>query len=110
MAWLNWMCSKFSLENLNPEKFPSSGLDLCKLSRDDFSELTGNSKSGQILATHLAYLRGEPELDISCATTTITATTTATIDQPSSSQNLKQSALLSDDQGKNIYFHSTSEL
>ena len=100
MAWLNWMSSKFSLENLNPEKFPSSGLDLCKLSRDDFSDLTGNSKSGQILATHLAYLRGEPELDISCATTTtITATTTTTIDQPSSSQNLKQSALLSDDQG-----------
>ena len=90
------MSSKFSLENLNPEKFPSSGLDLCKLSRDDFSDLTGNSKSGQILATHLAYLRGEPELDISCATTT-------TIDQPSSSQNLKQSALLSDDQGKSFF-------
>ena len=94
LAWLNWMCLKFSLENLDPEKFPSSGLDLCNLSRDDFSEITGNPKSGQILATHLAYLRGEP--DISCMTTATTTTeatkTTATIDQPSSSQSSKQPA------------------
>ena len=92
-AWLKWTSKKFSLENLSPELFPENGRDLCKLSRDDFADLTGDAKSGRILATHLAHLRGDPD------------DSSPTFDQPKSSQPAKQtsyssSAYLSLDQGK----------
>lgn len=92
-AWLKWTSQKFSLENLNPKIFPQNGQDLCKLSRDDFADLTGDAKSGRILATHLAHLRGDPD------------GSSQTFDPPKSSQPTKQtsyssSAYLSHDQGK----------
>lgn len=103
-VWLNWMSDKFSLENLDPEKFPTTGFDLCRLSRDDFANLTGNMKSAQILASHLAFFRGEPD---DASTTTTTSTATPTIDDPlsSSSQAAKQSTYLSHDQGKNFFLN-----
>jgi hypothetical protein len=97
-AWLNWISKEFSLENFDAEKFPTTCFDLCRLSVDDFANLTGNVKSAQTLASFLAHFRGEPD----DASTTTATTTTASTDDPSSSssQAAKQTPYLSHDQGR----------
>ncbi|XP_076274543.1 uncharacterized protein LOC143205248 isoform X2 [Rhynchophorus ferrugineus] len=56
-SWLRWCTKKFSL-NPNPdsEKFPTSGSELCKLTRSQFEERS-DSRTGTILAKYIAVLR-----------------------------------------------------
>lgn len=72
-SWLTWSTKKFSLKpKPDPEKFPDTGPDLCKLTRADFEARAENIKSGTILAKHIAHLKhsvtGRPTspLDIDC--------------------------------------------
>jgi hypothetical protein len=59
-AWVKWMSDKFSLPDIRPDAFPDNGRDLCRMNRDDFADKAGSAQSGNILATHLAHLRGDP--------------------------------------------------
>ena len=106
LAWIKWVSSKFSLENLNPDVFPTNGAELCKLSRDDFASLTGSAKSAGILATHLAHLRGlDPlTLDLEATTETPKASTS------SSQASTKPSTYLSADEGKKTFNDSIATL
>lgn len=56
--WLEWTTKKFSLNpRPNASHFPKSGSDLCELTKADLEKLTGDERSGQLLAVHLAHLR-----------------------------------------------------
>ncbi|KAJ3631221.1 hypothetical protein MTP99_012363 [Tenebrio molitor] len=57
-SWLSWCSRKFSL-NPKPdfEKFPKTGTELCELTRSDFETKAGCSRTGTILAKHIAHLR-----------------------------------------------------
>ncbi|EEB14762.1 conserved hypothetical protein [Pediculus humanus corporis] len=56
--WLNWTTKKFRL-NPKPDcdKFPKTGVELCELTKSDFEKITGDQRSGELLAVHLAHLR-----------------------------------------------------
>ncbi|KAL0267067.1 UNVERIFIED_CONTAM: hypothetical protein PYX00_009434 [Menopon gallinae] len=56
--WLEWTTKKFSL-NPKPDvsKFPKTGSALCELTKAELEKLTGDERSGQLLAVHLAHLR-----------------------------------------------------
>ncbi|GJQ64878.1 hypothetical protein Trydic_g7052 [Trypoxylus dichotomus] len=57
-SWLRWSTKKFSLSPTpNLEKFPKSGLDLCKLTRADFEKCAESLRSGKLLAKHIAHLK-----------------------------------------------------
>ncbi|GLV39976.1 Ets at 21C [Carabus blaptoides fortunei] len=72
-SWLKWSTDKFSL-TAEPDwkKFPSTGSELCELNLSDFETRAGNSRSGKLLATHLAHLkysatgRASSPLNIDC--------------------------------------------
>ncbi|EFA01591.1 DNA-binding protein D-ETS-6 [Tribolium castaneum] len=57
-SWLSWCSRKFSL-NPKPdfEKFPTTGKELCELTRTDFETKAGCERTGTILAKHIAHLR-----------------------------------------------------
>ncbi|KAJ3658908.1 hypothetical protein Zmor_010622 [Zophobas morio] len=57
-SWLSWCSRKFSL-NPKPdfEKFPTTGTELCELTRSDFEAKAGCARTGTILAKHIAHLR-----------------------------------------------------
>ncbi|XP_076321311.1 uncharacterized protein LOC143230896 [Tachypleus tridentatus] len=54
--WLDWTQKQFGLEFISKAMFPSSGADLCQLTRNDFRRLTG-PKSADILFTYLSHLK-----------------------------------------------------
>ncbi|KAI4462747.1 ets [Holotrichia oblita] len=57
-AWLNWSTNKFSLKPApDPTKFPASGIELCNLTRADFEKCADNTRSGKLLAKHIAHLK-----------------------------------------------------
>ncbi|KAJ9594424.1 hypothetical protein L9F63_014149, partial [Diploptera punctata] len=57
-SWLKWSTRQFSLSPVpDPDKFPSSGTELLELSRSEFETRSGSSRSGRLLAVHLAHLR-----------------------------------------------------
>ncbi|CAG9858585.1 unnamed protein product [Phyllotreta striolata] len=57
-SWLEWCTRKFSLHpKPDPENFPQSGSEICNLTGNDFEEKTNSSRTGKILAKHIAYLR-----------------------------------------------------
>ncbi|XP_022237577.1 uncharacterized protein LOC106478138 [Limulus polyphemus] len=54
--WLDWTQKQFGLEFIAKATFPSSGADLCQLTRNDFCRLTG-PKSADVLFTYLSHLK-----------------------------------------------------
>lgn len=58
LQWLNWTTKKFRLTT-KPDalKFPTTGTELCELTKADFEKITGDQRSGELLAVHLAHLR-----------------------------------------------------
>ncbi|XP_075225580.1 uncharacterized protein LOC142326769 [Lycorma delicatula] len=57
-AWLSWCGREFNLTP-RPEaaRFPSTGAELVGLTRAELGALAGSSRSGRLLALHLAHLR-----------------------------------------------------
>ncbi|KAF4528007.1 hypothetical protein B566_EDAN002190 [Ephemera danica] len=54
--WLQWMARQFALTPLDPAAFPTTGSELCALSRAEFESRAG-PRAGSLLAVHLANLR-----------------------------------------------------
>lgn len=60
-AWLGWISSKFCLDpRPDAAKFPSRGVDLASLSKEQLAELAGSKRAGTVLACHLAHVAGKP--------------------------------------------------
>ncbi|KAK6640488.1 hypothetical protein RUM44_012183 [Polyplax serrata] len=56
--WLSWTTTKFRLiPKPDALKFPKTGTELCELTKADFERITGDQRSGELLAVHLAHLR-----------------------------------------------------
>ncbi|XP_059485216.1 DNA-binding protein D-ETS-6-like [Neocloeon triangulifer] len=54
--WLQWVSKQFCLPPLDPQDFPKTGQELCKLSKLQFLDLAG-PRAGSVLAAHLANLK-----------------------------------------------------
>jgi len=54
--WLEWAIGQFSLEHVAVDQFDLTGVELCQLSHDDFTQLVPNDVDN-IFWTHLELLR-----------------------------------------------------
>jgi len=54
--WLDWAIGQFSLESVAVDQFDLTGVELCQLSHDDFTQLVPNDVDN-IFWTHLELLR-----------------------------------------------------
>ena len=58
-SWLHWATREYGLQEIDPGKFAGlEGKDLCRLTRDDFNRYT-SPYSGEILLSHLNFLRSQ---------------------------------------------------
>ena len=57
--WLQWVTKKFSIDKTGLGRVPGSGQALCRLTRADFDDITGDCEHGRILFAHLNSMRGE---------------------------------------------------
>ena len=54
--WLDWAIGQFSLDGVAVDQFDLTGVELCQLSHDDFTQLVPNDVDN-IFWTHLELLR-----------------------------------------------------
>lgn len=56
--WLSWATKEFGLSQIDPDKFPFSGPQLCNLSKEEFLS-RAPPYTGDILHSHLNLLKAK---------------------------------------------------